>query len=75
MPVFRRCFMVVRRTTDSGKEWLDIDSISLTREGARNTAARSVERIPDWDKANPVVRVVKVRIEEIEEPYAGPVPS
>jgi hypothetical protein len=73
MPVFRRCFMAVRKT--EGREWLDVDTLSTTDDGAKQLVKKWDEGIPDWAKVNPVVRIVKVRIEEIEESNVGPVPS
>jgi hypothetical protein len=64
MPVFRRCFMAIRKT--EGREWLDVDSLSTSSAASRRLAEKSDAKIPEWAKVNPVVRVAKVRIEEIE---------
>ena len=66
LPLTENRFFGAIRTSDEG-EWLDVRTISFTREGVDEIARRNDARITHWAKANPVVRVVRFRIEEVVE--------
>jgi hypothetical protein len=53
-------------TCDSGKEWIDSGDMATSREKVAEKIAKISSAIRSWDDANPVVRVVLVRIEEVE---------
>ena len=48
-----------------GLDWSDTDSLSATDVGARRAAARTDAAIAEWAKTNPVVRIARVRVEEV----------
>ena len=57
----------IRKNTDSGMEWIDSSSINSVPESVKRDVAKTKRIIPRWDKANPVLRIVKVQISEIKE--------
>lgn len=63
MGVSRHGYMAVRLTED--KEWLDKETLAYSESDARKFATDSEKNIPEWAKENPVVRVAKIRIEEV----------
>lgn len=58
-------FIAVRHTIGGG-DWFDIHAASGDREEAERKANLLDAQIPDWAKANPVVRYARVNISEIE---------
>jgi len=60
-------YVAVRLATDAGYEWMDLSSISGSREVTGHNANLTDKQIPDWATANPVQRIAKVEIHEIEE--------
>lgn len=59
-------YAAIRKTSDSGKEWIDIDSISLLFETTKDKAKKTDDYITYWAKDNPVVRISKVNISEVK---------
>ena len=64
----RVCYAPVRKA-DGESEWLDLRSTSTFHDRALDDAKRwdAQTYLQDWARANPVVRVAKIRIEEV--PY------
>lgn len=58
-------FAAVRKTTDSGKEWIDHGTISGVKELAEQRARVSDIEAPGWRMAHPVVRITQVEIREV----------
>jgi hypothetical protein len=52
----------VRR--DEAREWFDVSCISRSPEIATSKAQDLDERIPEWAKANPVVRIATCTLTE-----------
>ena len=48
-----------------GREWFDTLSLSTIEEISRDKTRENALIIPQWDKANPVVRIAKVTIVEV----------
>lgn len=67
MSVHKDAWAVVRRCTDDNHEWIDLDTVSADPEYAQASAWADDEALPDWAKANPVVRLARVSITEIPE--------
>lgn len=63
----KTAYAAIRKTSDSGREWICFSSLSLIPEETELKIAETKEDIPGWDRANPVVRIVKVVISEVEE--------
>jgi hypothetical protein len=55
------CYVAIRKDTHSGKEWMDISTMSGCGDEVRRKADETDKKIPEWAKANPVLRVVEVR--------------
>jgi hypothetical protein len=62
----KTAFCAVRLDASTGKEWLDTSTITLHPEDTKKEAQLSERYVPDWAKGNPVVRVVKIEIREVE---------
>jgi hypothetical protein len=60
-------YVAVRRTKDDGHDWADTSTVSGCRESAIAAARRNGDKIPHWDAANPVVRVCRFILAELEE--------
>ena len=56
-------FMAVRET--DGKGWIDINTWGYCTLTARDKAEKIDKQIPQWAKANRVVRISRFRITEI----------
>jgi len=65
MPAPSTVFYVAVRKTE-GREWIDASTLSAARDGAAMRCAEVDRVIHDWSKANPVVRIVAVRLVEEE---------
>jgi hypothetical protein len=52
-------FIVIRRCTDDGHEFADVDAASASPEFALKKAERAATELPAWHKANPVVAVAQ----------------
>jgi len=55
----------VRKTCD--REWLSLCGFSFEKEMAERKIKEDAKRCPTFDRSNPVVRVARVRIVEMEE--------
>lgn len=57
-------YVVVRRTADDGREWIDNETFSCLYEHALTKAHRMDAVIPQWALANPVARVIRCDVTE-----------
>lgn len=57
-------FFAVRKSEE--KEWVDLSSWGYVALTAQDSAANVDDAIPQWAKENPVVRIAKFRLVEIE---------
>lgn len=57
----------VRKAQDSGTHWLDLDTLSGLSEMAKQKADADDARLPNWARANPVVRIARLEINEVDE--------
>jgi hypothetical protein len=65
-PKFR--YAPVRRTSDSGKEWIDLGDMAINPHEAMNKAEATNKMLaPNWDAVHPVVRIARVKIEEVAD--------
>lgn len=63
--VRKSVYGAIRKTSDSGKEWIDIETLSGLHELSREKAERENQLCgPFWAKNNPVVRVVSISLLE-----------
>lgn len=64
----RKAFVAVRRSMDDEgfQDWICLSSMSFDRETARRNARAVDQQAPAWAKANPIVRVAQVWIDEVE---------
>lgn len=62
---YTMAYGVVRRN-DLGQEWISIRTIELTPEEAEVEALEQDKKVSEWAFCNPVTRIVKVKIEEVE---------
>lgn len=60
-----RAYAAVRKSKDSGREWIPTSTISLLIWDVRKKVKEEEELAPDWAKDNPVVRIAKIKIEEV----------
>lgn len=60
-------FAAIRRCVDDGREWLDVGTITVLREQTGCFAKKEDDIIPSWVKSNPVVRIVRIEIRELED--------
>jgi hypothetical protein len=65
MKVSSENWVAIRRCSDDGHEFMDLNTVSCEREHCTMLAERSTESNPVWAKANPVVRFSVVDINEI----------
>lgn len=61
-----RVYCPVRRSTDDSREWFDVACASRAATVASDNADKLNARIPDWAKANPVVRIATCTLTEEE---------
>jgi hypothetical protein len=66
-PLTARVYVPIRRCADDGHEWLDSVNLGLLPELAQEKADAIDREIPQWAKANPVVRIVRATITVEEE--------
>lgn len=66
MKLEKFAFCAVRRDPYTGKEWLDTSTITLHPEDTKKEAQLSERYIPQWTKENPVIRIAKILIQEVE---------
>ena len=57
-------FAAIRKTTDSGTEWVDVDSSSFDLERCRGKIRKDDNYIPHWAKDNPVIRISEFELKE-----------
>ena len=55
----------ILKVEPDGLDWIDVDSLSPSEVVAQRSAADTDAAIPAWAIGNPVVRVVRVRVEEV----------
>lgn len=58
-------WVTIRRCSDDGHEFMDLNTVSCEREHCTMLAGRSTDGNPVWAKDNPVVRFAKVRLTEL----------
>jgi hypothetical protein len=69
IPDHARCFahVAIRKTEDSGKEWIQLTSVGCISEQAEaNSQETNLRCGESWSKANPVVRIARVKVTEVE---------
>ncbi len=59
-------YAAIRQTSDSGKVWIDLESMNFTREGVQVKIDHTAKQIGQWDQNNPVIRIANVEVREIE---------
>jgi hypothetical protein len=64
MPIQRHVWMAIRKT--EGREWFDTTTLGFEQGESQEFAEKFNATMPDWAAVNPVLRVVKVLIQEIE---------
>jgi hypothetical protein len=64
MPMQRHVWMAIRKT--EGREWFDTGTLAFEQGETRELAEKFDAVHPEWAAVNPVLRVVKVLIQEIE---------
>lgn len=57
----KEAFVAIRK--DETGEWMDTDTLEVLLDMAKENAAKRNAANPGWAKANPVKRIVRVRIE------------
>jgi len=59
------CYAAIRKNIEY--EWIDSSSISCTLAETTGKHRAIDAHIPCWAKDNPVIRIVRVKVEEISE--------
>lgn len=57
-------YATIRRSTDDGREWIDMNGASGVPDNPRSAAKILDDTIPAWATANPFQRVARIRMEE-----------
>lgn len=57
-------YMAVRRVVDEGYEWPDVGTASYGKQIAAERAMELDAKVPQWAKANPVIRIGKFTVRE-----------
>lgn len=60
----KEAWTAIRLNKNSGREWLDRNSVGYDKQGSEEKVKTIDDAIPQWDKENPVVRIVEVMIKE-----------
>jgi hypothetical protein len=60
------CFAAVRQAEDSNRPYIDLYSISTIAECVNIHNENIKKQIPQWDKANPVLRVARIELKEVD---------
>jgi len=63
--VYTEIWYAAIRCTE-GHEWIDKESMACSQAQAQTLSIALDQRIREWASENPVIRISKVRIEEIE---------
>lgn len=63
-PIQAEAWAAIRLDKDSGREWLDRNSISHDRERTVTNTGSTNHAIPYWAADNPVVRIIEVVVKE-----------
>ena len=58
-------WVAVRKSKETGEEWLDTETVSLLRELSVKTVNDNLKLIPHWEKEHPVVKYVRVKLVEV----------
>jgi hypothetical protein len=66
MAVTKIGYAAIRKDTYEGKEFIDSSSITCTPELVGVDIEQTKRCIPGWHNANPVQRIARVKIEELE---------
>jgi hypothetical protein len=61
-PLTTTGFAAVRRSSDTGYEWIDATTFGWMRDMARDKVLETQRCIPGWAALHPVVRVVRVTL-------------
>jgi len=62
----RTLFGAIRRNTDEGRQFVEVSSIYPEPNGARMQAEESNRKAPTWGQANPIIRIGKFILQEVE---------
>lgn len=62
----RAVFVAVRCASDSAVPWIDLATISGSRAVVEEKVDKIAHEIPEWAKANPVVRIAKFELAEVK---------
>ena len=63
-PIQTEAWAAIRLDKNSGREWLDCDSVRFDRQKTVGRTKTIEYRIPYWVLDNPIVRIVEVTIKE-----------
>lgn len=63
-PIQKEAWAAIRLDKDSGREWLDRNSVGLNKLETMEKTGSINHAIPYWAADNPVVRIVEVMIKE-----------
>jgi len=66
MKVETTAYAPVRLCVDSQREWICVGEAGLVQQHARQRAEETNWNIPTWANHNPIQRIVKVKITEME---------
>lgn len=56
-------YAAIRRNSE--REWIDQSTIDCLPSNVREKANKTDALIPQWAKANPVVRIAEIKIDEV----------
>jgi hypothetical protein len=59
-----KAFIAIRHSAD-GYDWLDIATASGARDVCQDNASKTDAQIPQWAKANPIVRIACFTLSEV----------
>lgn len=65
--VERNGYAAIRKATDDGHEWMDMETYGFDHQDVQRRADQQAKNVPGWAKANPIVRISKVVIKEVIE--------
>lgn len=63
--VTKTAYAAIRRDIDSGKEYIDIDTVEYLADMSKAEVHKTDREIPGWAKSNPLLRIAQVQITEI----------
>lgn len=66
MTLERHAYAAVRKPINAERECMLVDEIDVMKEMVQTKINNREARIPNWHKANPAQRIVRVKITEVE---------